>query len=123
MKRQCLAVRVMLGLVVASLVRAGGGQKPDRFFKPFTSFDVIDGDGDGAVVAETIGVSPDERPLLYPDADNGAIGFVGTASPRQPAVGLCGRRPISPCRAQGPFLLACEIDGRELRQCSVVDVY
>lgn len=121
MKRQCLAVRVMLGLVVASLVRAGGGQKPDRFFKPFTSFDVID--GDGAVVAEIIGVSPDERPLLYTDADNGAIGFVGTASPRQPAVGLCGRRPISPFRAQGPFLLACEIDGRELRQCSVVDVY
>lgn len=123
MKRQCLAVRVMLGLAVASLVRAGGGQKPDRFFKPFTSFDVIDGDGDGAVVAEIIGVSPDERPLLYTDADNGAIGFVGTASPRQPAVGLCGRRPISPFRAQGPFLLACEIDGRELRQCSVVDVY
>ena len=123
MKRQCLAVRVMLGLVVASLVRAGGGHKPDRFFKPFTCFDVIDGDGDGAVVAEIIGVSPDERPLLYTDADNGAIGFVGTASPRQPAVGLCGRRPISPFRAQGPFLLACEIDGRELRQCSVVDVY
>ena len=119
MKRKCLAVRVMLGLVVASLVRAGGGQKPDRFFKPFTSFDVID----GAVVAETIGVSPDERQLLYTDADNGAIGFVGTASPRQPAVGLCGRRPISPFRAQGPFLLACEIDGRELRQRSAVDVY
>ena len=122
MKRQCLAVRGMLGLVVASLVRAGGGQKPDRFFKPFTSFDVID-DADGAVVAETIGVSPDARPLLYTDADNGAIGFVGTASPRQPAGGRCGRRPISPFRAQGPFLLACEIDGRELRQCSVVDVY
>jgi hypothetical protein len=84
---QLRAVPVVIAAALSTLAvpafAVQGGQPGDNwFFRHVGTFDVIA--GNGSAVAEIIDVTTNNKQLIYTDADNEAIGFVGIVDPTNP---------------------------------------
>lgn len=100
----------LLGTAVISLIGsaaaiAGHHHEKGGAFEWIGTFDVMA--GNGSAVAEIVDVSPDNRQLVYTDAENGAIGFVDISRadrPRGQGTLTVGGEPTS-LVVRGPWVL------------------